>query len=170
VKEFKLVVRGMHCRSCEMLVNEGLDEVAGSVSMSRQTVHDILWRFVEHGLDAVYDARREGRPHYLSLKQRQDLKKRLIAGSQSNGFREGSWSTRMVLHLVEERYGRKYTREHMTRVLHKLGFSRQKPRPSNALKPSEKEIREFKKKRGGWCLTTSKEATSSSAGMKPHSA
>ena len=97
MKEFKLVVRGMHCRSCEMLVNEGLDEVAGSVSMSRQTVHDILWRFVEHGLDAVYDARREGRPHYLSLKQRQDLKKRLIAGSQSNGFREGSWSTRMVL-------------------------------------------------------------------------
>lgn len=131
-----------------------MDEVAGSVGLNRQTVHDILWRFVEHGLNAVYDAPRAGRPHYLTLKQREDLRRRLLAEPKANGFRENFWSTRMVLHVVEQQYGRRYTREHMTRLLHKLGFSRQKPRPSNARKPSEKEIREFKKKRVGWYPTT----------------
>lgn len=131
-----------------------IDEIAGSLELPRRTVHGTLWRFVEHGLGAVYDAPRAGRPHYLTLKQREDLRRRLLAGPQANGFREGSWGTRMVLHVVEQRYGRHYTREHMTRLLHKLGFSRQKPRPVNARKPSKKEIRAFKKKRAGWYPTT----------------
>lgn len=131
-----------------------IDEIAGSLQLHRRSVHDILWRFVERGLEAAYDAKRVGRPNYLTLKERGDLRRRLLAGPRANGFREGFWSTRMVLHVVEQQYGRRYTREHMTRVLHKLGFSMQKPRPSNARKPSEKEIREFKKKPAGWCPTT----------------
>jgi len=131
-----------------------MDEIASSLNMKRRTVHDLLWRFTKRGLDAAYDVKREGRPNHLTVKQQEDLRKRLITGPQSNGFREGSWSTRMVLHLLEEKYGKKYTREHMTRVLRKLGFSPQKPRPSNVRKPSEKEIREFKKKPVGWYPTT----------------
>jgi transposase len=131
-----------------------MDEIASSLNMNRRTVHDLLWRFTERGLDAAYDVKREGRPNHLTVKQQIDLRKRLVAGPQANGFREGSWSTRMVLHLVEEKYGKKYTREHMTRVLHKLGFSPQKPRPSNAKKATEEEIKRFKKKRSGWYPTT----------------
>lgn len=33
----------------------------------------------------------------------------------------------------------------MTRLLHKLGFRSQKPRPQNARKPSDEEIQRFKK-------------------------
>ena len=51
----------------------------------------------------------------------------------------------MVLHLVEKQYHREYTREHMTRLLHKLGFSSQKSRPQNAKKPSDEEIQHLKK-------------------------
>lgn len=143
-----------------------IDEIASSLELPRRTVHGTLWRFVKHGLNALYDAPRAGRPHYLSLEQRLDLRSRLLQGPEANGFHEGFWNTRMVLHLVEKKYRRRYTREHMTRALHKLGFSMQKPRPVNARKASEKEIQEFKKKCVAWYPTTSKEATCSSAGMK----
>lgn len=147
-----------------------LDEIAESLQLPRMTVHGILWRFVNRGLDAAYDSPRGGRPRYLNVKQRDDLRKRLIAGPQANGFREGSWSTRMVLHLVEDNYGKRYTREHMTRVLRKMGFSPQKPRPANARKATEEEVRAFKKKSGGWYPTTRKKVMYSSAGTKSHSA
>lgn len=131
-----------------------LDEIADSLLLPRMTVHGILWRFVKRGLDAAYDSTRGGRPRHLSVKQQDDLRKRLLAGPESNGFREGFWNTRMVLHVVKKRYGVKYTREHMTRVLHKMGFSLQKPRPMNAIKASKRAINAFKKNSGGWCLIT----------------
>ena len=131
-----------------------MDEIASSLNMKRRTVHDVLWRFMKRGLDAAYDVKREGRPNHLTIKQQENLRKNLIAGPQAVGFKEGSWSTRMVLHLVEDKYGKRYTREHMTRVLRKLGFSPQKPRPTNARKATEEEVRAFKKKRSGWYHTT----------------
>ncbi|HUV02522.1 MAG TPA: IS630 family transposase [Desulfobacteria bacterium] len=131
-----------------------LDEIAAPLGLHRRSVHDILWRFVERGLDAAYDAPRSGRHPYLTEEEQADLRERLIAGPQANGFREGFWTTRMVLYLVEKQYHRKYTREHMTRLLHKLGFSSQKPRPQNAKKPSDEEIQRFKKKLVEWYPTT----------------
>jgi len=131
-----------------------IDEIAGSLELPRRTVHGILWRFVERGLDAAHDAWRVGRPHHLTAEQQLDLRKRLMAGPQANGFQDSFWTTRMVLHLVEKYYHQCYTREHMTRILHKLGFSSQKPRPQNAKKPSDEEIHRFKKKRLAWYPTT----------------
>ena len=134
--------------------NWSFDEIANDLQLPRRTVHGALWRFVERGIDAAYDAARCGRHHYLNEEQQMDLRNRLTAGPKANGFREGFWTTRMVLHFVEKKYGRRYTREHMARTLQKIGFSSQKPRPRNGRKPSDEDIIRFKKKRAVWCLTT----------------
>ena len=123
-----------------------LDDIVSAVGLPRQTVHDVLWRLVERGLDAVYDAPRCGRPAYLTMKQQEDLRACLLAGPQASGFEDGFWTTRMVLKLVKDRYGVEYRREHMTQVMQKLGFSSQKPRPESPLKASNEEIMRFKKK------------------------
>ncbi len=130
-----------------------LDEIAAPLHLHRRSVHDILWRFMERGMGAVHDAPKSGRPSYLTVKQQEDLRKRLLAGPQANGFTDGFWTTRMVLDLVKKRYRRGYTREHMTRLLHKLGFSSQKPRPESPRKASKEEIERFKKKHGAWLVT-----------------
>lgn len=103
------------------------DEIAAPfVGVASAICSDILWRFVGRGLDAAYDAPRSGRhpsSFVITEEEQADLRERLITGPQANGFREGFWTTRRVLHLVEKQYPMKYTREHMTRRLHKLGFS-----------------------------------------------
>jgi len=147
-----------------------LDGIASSLSLPRMTVYNVLRRFAGRGVDAAYDAKRGGRPCYLSLREQVDLRRRLLKGPEASGFHEGFWSTRMVLQQVEQHYGKRYTREHMTRVLCKLGFSSQTPRPANARKASLEEIQRFKKKRVAWYPTTSKEATSSFAKTKPPTA
>lgn len=147
-----------------------LDDIAGSLDCPRMTVSDTLWRFMERGVDAAFDLPRCGRPNSLTVKQQKDFRKRLLAGPKANGFRDGFWTTRMILQLVKDSYGVVYRREHMTVVLHRMGFSSKKPRPESPHKASDDEIQRFKKKRSVWYPTGKEKATHSSAGMKSHSA
>lgn len=127
--------------------NEGLDEIADSCSVPRRTVHGTLQRFQERGIDAAYSIKQNGRPKRLNAEQLRDLRKRLTVSPHSSGFKEFFWTTRMVVDLVNRKYGASYTPQWMWNLLCSLGFSCKKPRPRH-YKSSKKAQEAFKKRRG----------------------
>lgn len=126
---------------------KSIDKIADSVGLHRRAVHDILHRFEERGIGAVQTLPKSGRTPCLTKNQLQDLRKHLLCSPKENGFDEGFWNSRMIVNFVKKKYKVKYTREHTTRLLAKLGFSYKKPRPTNPRKASSEEVKVFKKKR-----------------------
>ncbi len=60
-------------------------------------------------------------------------------GPQRAGFASGVWTGPMIGELIRRLYGVKYHNQHIPRLLHKLGFSVQRPRKRLARADSEKQ-------------------------------
>jgi transposase len=123
---------------------ESIDQIAGDLEMGRRTVHSWLRRFVKRGLKGVHDVKQPGRPRRLTEWQLRRLREDLISGPEKFGFRKQLWTTRMVQEHVHRKYGVSYVDRHMRRLLRRLGFSSQKPRPVH-YKANEREQERFKK-------------------------
>jgi transposase len=125
---------------------KSLDKISDYCAVKRRTVHETLHRFQERGIIASTDAEKPGRPKRLTKNNLRDLRKRLLGSPKSSGFDQNFWNTRMVVSLVQKKYGVSYTPQWMWTLLKKIGFSCKKPRPTHY--KSSPIIREaFKKKR-----------------------
>lgn len=127
--------------------NKSIDEIADAIGLHRRAVHDILHRFEERGLEAANGLSRPGRPRKLTTKQLKDLRNRLLQLPKESGFEEGFWNGRMIQKLVYQKYGIRYCKSNVPKLLGRLGFSYKKPRPTNPRRASPEEIEAFKKKR-----------------------
>ena len=123
---------------------KAIDEIVEACGVPRRTVHGTLERFTKNGITAAHAVKQTGRPKRLQPKHLRDLKKRLLRSPQQNGFRESFWTTRMILELVKRFYGATYDVSHLRRLLHALGFSYKKPRPTNPRRASDEDIADFK--------------------------
>ena len=86
------------------------------------------WRAVaEGGSDALATKSSSGRPTKLSEEQRQQLAAIVRTGARKAGFSTDLWTCRRVAHVIRDRFGVEYHRDHVGRILHSLGFSQQKP-------------------------------------------
>ncbi|MGY2897005.1 transposase [Deinococcus sp. UYEF24] len=63
----------------------------------------------------------------LSEEQRDTLKRFLNEGAHVHGFPDSSWSTLRVRDVIGRHFDIWHHRNHVRRILHQLGFSRQKP-------------------------------------------
>jgi len=124
---------------------KSIDQIASDLEIGRRTVHSWLWRFVEKGLEGVYDVKQPGRPKRLTEKQLKGLRGDLIAGPEKFGFGKQLWTTRMVQEHVRRKYRVNYVDRHMRRLLRRMGFSSQKPRPVH-YKADKREQERFKKR------------------------
>ena len=111
------------------LVDDGLslNEVARRIGCQASSV--MRWRDSRrrHGA-AVFSVRfSPGRPPKLSAKQRGQLGKLLLKGAMANGFRTELWTTARVAQVIRQRFGVNYHRDHVGRLLAKMGWSAQKP-------------------------------------------
>ena len=122
---------------------ESLDEIATALEKPRRTIHGWLQRFEERKLKAVHDKKQPGRPSKLTLSQLKQLRRELIKGPAHVPGR--LWTNRLVNEHLEKRYGLRYERKYVTVVLHKLGFSVQKPRQQH-YKADKTTQEQFKKK------------------------
>lgn len=68
-----------------------------------------------------------GRVPALSEEQRDTLKQLLNEGAHLHGFPDASWSTLRVRDVIGRHFNIWHHRDHVRRILHQLGFSRQKP-------------------------------------------
>ena len=123
---------------------KSLDEIAYLLNTPRNTVHGWLRRFIKRGIDAKDSIKQPGRPSEMTLSQRKNLVKDLERGPPHNS--SGLWTSKAVRELIEKKYGRRYVKQHVWRLLVSLGFSMQRPRKQHYQRPSEDEILQFKKK------------------------
>jgi transposase len=133
-----------------------IDEIAEITNLKRATVHSILRRFQERGIDGKDAIKQTGRPPFLTLKQRKDIVKQLEKGPQEN--RNGLWSTKEVKEYIKEKYDVEYTTVHIWELLKALGFTLQRPRPRHHKAPDAEELERFKKKLPGWRAIIEQEA------------
>jgi transposase len=135
---------------------ESIDDVAEITSLKRATVHSILCRFQERGVNGKDAIKQTGRPAFLTLEQRKSLVRQLERGPPKN--RNVLWSTKEVKEYVKEKYGVEYTNVHIWELLKALGFTLQKPRARHHKQPDADELERFKKKLPGWRAIIDQEA------------
>lgn len=145
---------------------ESTDAIMGIANLSRSTVHDILHRFVERGIEGKNSIRQTGRPPRLTPVQRKTLIRKLERGPPGN--KSGLWTTKEVREYIYNEFGVKYSLPHIWELLKVAGFSIQRPRPRHHKAPDKEEVARFKKRLPGWRTFTEGRVSLSHARMKPH--
>jgi len=86
-----------------------------------------------------------GRPPKLDAGQRQRLVRLLLRGARAHGWRTNLWTTARMAELIRRQFGVEYHRDHIGRLMHRLGWSVQKPE-RRALERNEQAIARWKQK------------------------
>lgn len=142
---------------------ESIDAIAASIGKPKRTVHGWLHRFERRGLGGAEDKKQSGRPPRLKKKQLVQLKADLLKGPQACGYPEQLWSRRLVQAHVSRKFRIPYTEQHMRRLLHRLGFTCQKPRQRHYKSAPEGSQRHFKKRPVGSSGSTERADSRSTA-------
>ena len=103
-------------------------EIADVLKVHRSNVCLWLEHWREEGLEGILEGHRPGRPSPLSTPQRQQLADILESGPVAYGFSSGVWTCPMVARVIEEEFSLSYHPAHVSRILHRLEFSVQRPR------------------------------------------
>jgi transposase len=134
-----------------------LNEVARRIGCDASSV--MRWRdaFACGGEQALRPRPAPGRPPRLTRRQKARLVTCLLRGPLAHGYRTDLWTTLRVAQLIRRKFGVRYHRDHVGRLLHALGFTCQKPqkratqRDEAAIEAwKRREWPRIKKTRRGW--------------------
>lgn len=139
-----------------------LNEIARRIGCNASSVK--RWRdaLQQGGDEALQPKPTPGRPPRLTGKQKERLVRYLLQGAPSHGYRTDLWTTQRIADLVEKKFGVKYHRDHIGRLMHSLSWSHQKPE-RRAIECDEEEVERWKredwprikKRPRGWVPTSS---------------
>jgi transposase len=103
-------------------------DIAAALGVSEGAVSQWLKRAREQGGVAAL-ARRPppGMTPRLGVEQRTQLPALLARGAEAYGFRGDVWTARRVAQLIADTFGVRYHRDHVSRLLRQIGWSRQRP-------------------------------------------
>jgi transposase len=87
-----------------------------------------------------------GRPPKLRRKQTERLIRLLVQGAMARGYRTNLWTTARIAQLIEDEFAVRYHTNHIGRLMHRLGWSHQKPE-RRALERNDAAIEQWKRKR-----------------------
>jgi len=124
-------------------------EIAETLGSTKSAVSKWLNKVHYGGVKAAVPVKQTGRPKFLSTSQLKILRKQLLKEPTKFGHSEPFWSTRLVQEHVKQKFGVLFVDRHMRRLLHKMGFSLQKPRPSDYRADAAAQ-RRFKKNFAAW--------------------
>jgi transposase len=105
-------------------------EAARLAGMDRQALRDAVVRYNAEGVDGLSDRPRP-RPSRLSEGQQGALRALLLRGPDPARDGISSWTRADIAVLIEAQFGHRYHVASLSKILRKLGFSRQKTRPSH---------------------------------------
>ena len=105
------------------------EAAARQAGMDRQTLRDWVIRFNAAGVEGLRDRPKSGRPSWLDEGQLATLKALALRGPDPERDGVSTWRAKDLCRIVEERFGVRYTKNGMLRLLHELGLSWQKARP-----------------------------------------
>jgi transposase len=104
-------------------------EAARRAGMERQALRDAVLRYNAEGVEGLHDRPRSGRPEALTPGRQASLKAWVLRGPDPEREGVSAWRLVDVCAHVEEVYGVRYSGWGMSRLLRRLGLSRQKTRP-----------------------------------------
>ena len=110
------------------------EAAAQSAGMDRQTLRDWVIRYNEQGIEGLYDRWGDGRPPTFTREEQAELMRIVLAGPDPGTSGLSAYTLEDLAGICEKRFGKRMHPWSFGRLLKRLGFSRQKPRPSHPLK------------------------------------
>jgi transposase len=102
---------------------------AAAAGMDRQTLRDWVVRYNEAGVAGLADRWGAGRPRKLDARQEQELAQIILDGPDPETDGLSAYTLDDLARISAERFDVPYHPAAMSRVVRRLGFSRQKARP-----------------------------------------
>ena len=102
-------------------------DVAKKVGADRRSVRRWKADFRRKGQNGLTARPASGRPPKLNARQKKSLERRLLNGAQRAGFPTDLWTCPRVADTIKRTFGVSYHVDHISRLLHSLGWSPQKP-------------------------------------------
>jgi putative transposase len=106
-------------------------EAARLSGMERQALRDAMVRYNAEGLAGLHDRPRRGPKPKLTEEQFAELRRLVLDGPDIETTGLSAWTLAELCREVEARWGVSYHEGHMSKLMRKLGLSRQKARPSH---------------------------------------
>jgi transposase len=119
-------------------------DAARLAGMERQALRDAVVRYNAEGLAGLRDRAKGRPPRRLNAAEEAELAAAILRGPDPEADGCCAWTRADLCRWLEAQYAKSYHPSSMTRVLRRLGFSRQKARPFHPKKdPKAQEA--FKK-------------------------
>ncbi len=99
--------------------------------MERQALLDAVVRYNAEGLDGLHDRPRPGAKPRLDGQQMAQLRQIVLDGPDIEKTGLSAWTLADLCAEIKQRWGVGYHAGHMSKLVRKLGLSRQKARPSH---------------------------------------
>jgi putative transposase len=115
-------------------------QIARHLGVSEATVSKWKKKLDRGGPEALRAHKASGRPPKLSAAEKQKLVDILEQGALAAGFATEQWTQARVKKVIGREFGVHYHRDYISRLLHGLGWSVQKPDP-RAMARDEELIR-----------------------------
>jgi len=103
-------------------------QIAHLLKAPRSRVSEWLRDYERYGEEGLLEGARSGRPREMTARDEQSLVDIIDSGPVAYGFLSGVWTSPMVARVIEDEFGISYHPGHVRRLLHRLGFSVQRPR------------------------------------------
>lgn len=103
-------------------------DLASLLKVGRSRVSEWLANYEEHGYEGILEGFRPGRPPLLTEEQMVNLSDIIESGPVAYGYDCGIWTSPMISQVIQDEFGITYHPGHVRKLLHKLGFSVQRPK------------------------------------------
>jgi transposase len=111
--------------------------IAEELDTSRSSVYGWLDRYEAEGADGLKTIKPPGAEPRLDEEQQEELTRIIEDGPVAAGYKTGVWTGPMIGDVIRKRFGVDYHNHHIPRLLHRLGFSVQRPRKKLAKADAE---------------------------------
>lgn len=109
-------------------------DAAEAAGMDRQALRDWVIRYNERGLEGLHDRWGSGRPSRLTAEEAAKLAEIITRGPDPETDGLSAYTLEDIVRISKEQFGKAFHPASMSRVVRRLGFSRQKTRASHPLK------------------------------------
>jgi transposase len=113
--------------------------MAEELDVTRGSINRWLQWYEADGIEGLVPKKPPGGVPRLTGEQLGELAAAVMAGPQAAGYSSGVWTGPMIGDWIRREFGVKYHNHHIPRLLHRLGFSVQRPRKRLARADLEKQ-------------------------------